>query len=57
MINKLRTLCERKSNKSKKHKSDVLFNSNSEVGSETGKSTILALLTVLSVTLHWCLFK
>ncbi|XP_044026837.1 uncharacterized protein cfap92 isoform X2 [Siniperca chuatsi] len=36
MVNKLRALFERKSNTSKKHKSDILFNCNSEVGSETG---------------------
>lgn len=40
MVNKLRTLCERKSNTSRKHKRDILLNSESEVGSETGKSTI-----------------
>ncbi|XP_051270848.1 uncharacterized protein cfap92 [Dicentrarchus labrax] len=36
MVNKLRTLCERKSNTSKKHKSDILFDSNSEVHPKTG---------------------
>lgn len=48
MIKKLKTLCERKSNKSQKHESDLLFNSNSEAGSETGKYTVVALLTVQS---------
>lgn len=41
MVNKLRTSCERKSNK--KHRSDALFNSTSELGSETGMSTIVVL--------------
>nr|XP_046236258.1 uncharacterized protein cfap92 isoform X2 [Scatophagus argus]XP_046236267.1 uncharacterized protein cfap92 isoform X2 [Scatophagus argus]XP_046236274.1 uncharacterized protein cfap92 isoform X2 [Scatophagus argus] len=36
MISKLRTLCERKSNTSQKYTSEILFNSNSGVGSETG---------------------
>ena len=41
MVNKLRTLCEMKSNTSRKHKNDILHNE-SEFGSETGKSTILS---------------
>lgn len=48
MTKKLKTLRERKSNKSQKHISDIPFNSNSEVGSETGKCTVVALLTVQS---------
>lgn len=48
MIKEMKTLWERKSNKSQEHESDILFNSNSEVGSETGKYTVVALLTVQS---------
>lgn len=42
MVNKLRALCEKKSNTSKKHTSAKLFDS--KVDSETGKVTIYTFL-------------
>lgn len=37
MVNELRTVCEKRSHTSKKHKKDIMFNSNPEVGSDTGE--------------------
>ncbi|KAM7402728.1 hypothetical protein PAMP_017942 [Pampus punctatissimus] len=48
MVNKLRTLCEKSSHTSKKNKKDKMFNSNPEVDSDTGETSLTGCFSVCS---------